>query len=85
MGISKQLFMHCGDEAKLGRDEDDLLYDSFTQKFWPSMGKELDQLVIVVSGSQRYGEYLRVKRFLKEEAACDFLAIDESTMDDGGR
>ena len=71
-GVSRQMFQHVELESLSQHHKS--LVDTFTKRFWPDVGTKLEQLLIVVGSG--YGDFLKVRRFLKSEGV-DFCALHE--------
>lgn len=81
LGISRQMFLVAramNDSVTVDSTMGDSpIFKHFRKGFWETTGSEMKHLVLVVSGTgYRYGEYLKLRRWLQEEHV-DFVAIDE--------
>lgn len=67
----RQMFLHA--PCKGPRDQHRALLQQFTSRFWPDVAKGLERLLVVVPA---YGDFLKVRRFLKSEDA-KFCSLHE--------
>eukprot|EP00439_Symbiodinium_sp_Y106_P051358 s3338_g6.t2 len=79
-GISKQFFLHtpCNSLA----EHSDRLFETFEKRYWKPLGSTLDALLIVAT---TYYNFLRLRRYFREEAASFSSIFEYSSNQDLSR
>ena len=80
LGVPKQFFLHVPCKALPDRSE--ALFRTFEEKYWKPLGSSLERLLIVAT---TYFDFLRLRRFFREEGASFASAFEYSKNQDLSR